>query len=47
MKQAEQGLSREEQKAKIRERYKGVDTDTLEVIPAKKKVDFYQELLTK
>ena len=43
MKQAEQGLSREEQKAKIRERYKGVDTDTLEVIPAKKKVDFYDD----
>ena len=43
MKKAEQGLTREEQKAKIRERYKGIDTDALEVIPAKKKADFYDD----
>ena len=32
----------EDQKIKIRERYKGVDPDSLDVIPAKPKVDVYQ-----
>ena len=37
-------LSKEQQKEKIRERYKGVDPDVLEVIPAKKKPDFYDDV---
>lgn len=32
-----------EQKAKIRERYRGMDTDNMEVIPARKAPDFYDE----
>ena len=32
---------KELQKAKIRERYKGIDLSILEVIPAKKRADFY------
>lgn len=44
MRQSEKALPKEEQKAKIRERYKGVDTDILEVIPAKKKADFYDNV---
>lgn len=37
-------LSKEKEKEKIRERYKGVDPDVLEVIPAKKQVDFYDDV---
>ena len=36
-------LSIEQQKAKVRERYKGVNLDMLEVIPAKKQADFYDD----
>ena len=36
-------LSKQQKKARIRERYKGVDPDMLEVIPARKKVDFYDD----
>lgn len=35
------GLSKEEIKAKIRERYKGLNIDQAEVIPAKKQPDFF------
>lgn len=31
-----------EQKQKIRERYKGVDPDSLDVIPARPRIDIYQ-----
>ncbi len=34
---------REQEKEKIRQRYKGVDTDLIEVIPADKEEDFYDE----
>ena len=37
-------LSREQQKEKIRERYKGIDPDVLEVIPARKRPDFYDDV---
>lgn len=37
------GLSKAEIKAKIRERYKGLDTDLAEVIPARKQQDFYDD----
>ena len=37
-------LSKEQQKEKIRERYKGVDPDVLEVIPARKRPDFYDDV---
>ena len=33
-------LTKKQQKDRIRERYKGVDPDMLEVIPAKKQADF-------
>ncbi len=36
-------LSKQQKKEKIRERYKGVDPDILEVIPARKKADFYDD----
>lgn len=36
--------SKEQQKAKIRNRYKGVDTSILEVIPSTKKTDFYDDV---
>ena len=39
----ETGLSKKQQKERIRERYKGVDPNTLEVIPARKKADFYDD----
>ena len=39
----EASLSKSQQKEKIRERYKGVDPNTLEVIPARKKADFYDD----
>ena len=43
MKEAEEKINNtEEQKRKIRERYKGVDPDTLDFIPAKPKIDIYQ-----
>lgn len=31
-----------EQKQRIRERYKGVDPDSLDVIPARPRIDIYQ-----
>lgn len=34
---------KELQKQKIRERYKGLNTDDVEVIPARKKADFYDD----
>lgn len=34
--------SRAEQKQKIRERYKGIDPDSLDVIPAKPRIDIYE-----
>lgn len=37
-------ISKEQQKNKIRERYKGIDLDMLEVIPAKKQADFYDDI---
>ena len=37
-------LTKQQQKAKIRERYKGVDPDILEVIPAKRRADFYDDV---
>ena len=43
MKEAEAGFSREEQKERIRARYKGVDPDLLEVIPAKEKVKLFED----
>lgn len=36
-------LSKQQQKEKIRERYKGINPDILEVIPAKKRADFYDD----
>ena len=36
-------VSKKLQKDQIRERYKGIDPDILEVIPAKKKADFYDD----
>ncbi len=36
--------SKQKQKEKIRERYKGINPDILEVIPAKKKADFYDDV---
>ena len=43
MKESEERISSsEEQKRKIRERYKGVDPDSLDFIPAKPKIDIYQ-----
>ena len=43
MKEAEAALSREEQKEKIRQRYKGIDPNMLEVIPAKPKVKLFED----
>ena len=41
---SEENISNKElQRAKIRERYKGSDTELLEVIPGKKTADFYDE----
>lgn len=40
---SDSNLSKKQQKDIIRERYKGVDPDILEVIPAKKKADFYDD----
>lgn len=37
-------LTKKQQKDRIRERYKGVDPDMLEVIPAKKQADFYDDV---
>ena len=39
----ESRLDKLQQKAKIRERYKGIDPGMLEVIPAKKQADFYDD----
>ena len=43
MKEAEAVLSKEEQKEKIRQRYKGIDPNMLEVIPAKPKVKLFED----
>ena len=40
----EASLSKKQQKEKIRERYKGINPDILEVIPAKKRADFYDDV---
>ena len=40
---ASTALTKKQQKDRIRERYKGIDPDILEVIPAKKKADFYDD----
>jgi len=37
------GLTKAQIKAKIRERYKGLSTDLAEIIPARKKQDFYDD----
>ena len=37
----------EEKKARIRERYKGIDPNELDVIPAIKTADFYNDKSTK
>ena len=37
-------LSKEEQKEKIRQRYKGMNTENVDVIPAKKSYDFYDNV---
>lgn len=37
-------LSKQQKKEKIRERYKGINPDRLEVIPARKKADFYDDV---
>ena len=37
-------LTKQEQKARIRERYRGVDPNILEVIPAKRRADFYDDI---
>ena len=43
MKESEEKAgSRAEQKQKIRDRYKGVDPDSLDVIPAKPRIDIYE-----
>ena len=39
----ESKTSKAQQKARIRERYKGIDPDVLEVIPARKRADFYDD----
>ncbi len=44
MEQKEVPLSKQQQKAKIRERYKGINPDILEVIPARKRADFYDDV---
>ena len=41
MKVTEKHASKEEQKAKIRRRYQGVDPGLIECIPGKPQVDFY------
>ena len=42
---SEENISNKElQRAKIRERYKGSDTELLEVIPGKKTADFYDDV---
>lgn len=43
MKKSEEGVTKEEQKKKIRARYKGVDKDELEFIPAKPKHKLFEE----
>ena len=43
MKKSEAGIDKEEQKKKIRARYKGVDKDELEFIPAKPKHKLFEE----
>jgi site-specific DNA recombinase len=43
MKETEKSNSVSEQKARIRQRYKGIDEDLLEVIPALPKSDFYED----
>ena len=36
-------LSVEDQKAKIRQRYKGIDTDLIDIIPCITQEDFYND----
>ena len=43
MKASEEKLSKSQQKEKIRKRYKGIDQDELEVIPALPKEELYDE----
>ena len=43
MKASEEKLSKSQQKEKIRKRYKGIDPDELEVIPALPKEELYDE----
>ena len=43
MKETEKSNSVSEQKARIRQRYKGIDEDLLEVIPALPRSDFYED----
>lgn len=43
----EKFISSEERKAKIRERYKGIDPNELDVIPAIQPADFYNDKSTK
>ena len=43
MKETEKPGSAQSQKEKIRERYKGIDTDQLDVIPALPQDSFYED----
>lgn len=43
MKENEEHLSGDEQKARIRQRYKGISTDELDVIPAIPQTNFYED----
>ena len=48
MKETEERLENvKDQKQRIRDRYKGVDEDALDVIPAAPQEDFYSETTTK
>ena len=43
LEQETHGTSAAERKARIRERYKGIDRDRLEVIPAAQKINVFEE----
>lgn len=47
MKETEENLSSQDKKLRIRERYKGIDEELLDVIPAVKQDDFYDEAKVK
>ena len=47
MKENEERLSNQDRKSRIRERYRGVDEELLDVIPAVKQDDFYDEAKVK